>query len=47
MKQWKSVICLLLCVAMLGGCSGGVPAMMLPDDGYFDIGVDHLPCSDE
>ena len=47
MKQWKSVICLLLCVAMLGGCSGGVPAMMLPDDGYFDIGVDQLPCSDE
>ena len=52
MKQWKSVICLLLCALFLGGCGGVTPAatesvIEVPDDGYFDIGVDQLPYSEE
>ena len=55
MKRWKSLICLLLCVVILGGCGGAAPAVTepvaatipVPDDGYFDIGVDELPYSDE
>ena len=51
MKQWKSLICLLLCVVVLGGC-GAAPepaqaTVPIPGDGYFDIGVDQLPYSDE
>lgn len=50
MKQWKSVICLFLCALFLGGCGGPVPVeetIALPSDGYFDIGVDEMPYSDE
>lgn len=51
MKLWKSLLCLLLCAAMLGGCGGepepAAAAIPLPDDGYFDIGVDDLPYSEE
>ena len=51
MKLWKSLLCLLLCAVMLGGCGGepepAAAAIPLPDDGYFDIGVDDLPYSEE
>ena len=50
MKLWKSVLCLLLCAVMLGGCGGGVPAAEtapMSDDRIFSIGVDELPYSDE
>jgi hypothetical protein len=50
MKLWKSVLCLLLCAVMLGGCGGGVPAAdTVPpsNDRIFNIGVDELPYSDE
>ncbi len=51
MKQWKSLICLLLCLVVLGGC-GVAPepteaTVPISGDGYFDIGVDQLPYSDE
>ena len=47
MKLWKSVLCLLLCAVMLGGCGTAPVTVSQPDDDYFDIGVDQLPYSDE
>ena len=50
MKLWKSVLCLLLCAVMLGGCGGAEPAAEtapMSDDRIFSIGVDELPYSDE
>lgn len=47
MKLWKSALCLLLCAVMLGGCGNAPATVTQPDDGYFDIGVDELPYSDE
>lgn len=50
MKGWKSLICLLLCAVILGGCDGAEPVKTtapIPGDGYFDIGEDEMPYTDE